>query len=750
VSPAGLLGTVPHGRPSLGGHAQNRTPGPHPPDLTPGSHTPDLTSGPHPPDRSSCKRRTQVTDVPSDPRDARRRHDELARTLRDARYRYYVLSDPPMTDAAFDALLRELEAIEAAHPQLVSPSSPTQQVGAPRDTAFPPVTHPQPMLSLDNAFSREELVAWAERIVRSLGAETTPRYVCERKIDGVAIDLVYRDGVLVTGATRGNGVIGEDVTAQILTVGDVPFRLDVADPPELLEVRGEVYYPLAAFEAMNAARIERGEAAFMNPRNAASGALRQKDPEITRQRPLALWCHGLGAVAGVTFERHSQALAWLRGAGLPTAPETRVVGDVDGVWDVVEEATAARHDVPYEIDGVVVKLDDLGHREQLGATSRAPRWAIAYKMAPVEQETVLRAIEVNVGRTGKATPYAVLEPVLVAGTTITYATLHNELQVQAKDVRVGDSVMVRRAGDVIPEVVGPVPSKRPSDAIPWAMPAECPFCGQPLVRPEGEAHHFCENVDCPNRLLESLGHLASRGALDIEGLGTQTVELLVGEGLLRDLADVFRLKDHRDELLALDKWGAKRVDNLLAGIEVARRQPLDRVLVALNIRHLGPTYAKLLVRALPSLQAIRDADPAALEAIDGIGPVIAHAVTSWFSTPRNAELVDDLVALGITTQAPVAAQDGQADAAPLDGWTVVVTGTLDGFTRDEAKAALEDRGAKVTGSVSGRTSLVVAGADPGSKLDKAEQLRVPVADERAFRHLLEHGELPEPGPNAAS
>jgi DNA ligase (NAD+) len=686
-----------------------------------------------------------VPDVPSDLREARRRHDELSRTLREARYRYYVLSSPPMTDAEFDARFRELEALEAAHPELVTSSSPTQQVGAPADTAFPPVAHPQPMLSLDNAFSREELLAWAERVVRSLGSEATPRFVCELKIDGVAIDLVYRGGVLATGATRGNGVVGEDVTAQILTVDDVPFRLAVDDPPALLEVRGEVYYPLEAFETMNAARIERGEAAFMNPRNAASGALRQKDPEVTRQRPLAVWCHGLGALEGIGFERHSDALAWLRDAGLPTPPQTRVVDDVDAVWEVVERATAARHDVPYEIDGVVVKVDDLAQREQLGFTSRAPRWAIAYKMPPVEQQTRLRAIEVNVGRTGKATPYAVLEPVLVAGTTITYATLHNEQQIHAKDVRVGDTVMVRRAGDVIPEVVGPVLAKRPPDALPWSMPADCPFCGQPLVRPEGEAHHLCENVDCPNRLLESLGHLAARGALDIEGLGSQTVELLVREGLVHDLADVFRLREHREELLALDKWGEKRVDNLLAGIDAGRRRPLDRVLVALNIRHLGPTYAKLLVRALPSLQAIRDASPEELEAIDGIGPVIAQAVHSWFTTPRNAELVDDLIALGITTEAAGTAASADVDPALLAGWTVVVTGALEGCTRDGAKAALEARGAKVTGSVSGRTSLVVAGADPGSKRDKAVELGVPVTDEAGFEHLLAHGELPAAG-----
>jgi DNA ligase (NAD+) len=694
--------------------------------------------------------------VPEDPAEARSRHDELTRLLRDARYRYYVLSDPPMSDAEFDERFRELQALEAAHPRLVTSASPTQQVGAPMDTAFPPAEHPQPMLSLDNAFSRAELDAWGDRVRRGLAAAVgaapdeehaepsdapTVRFTCELKIDGVAIDLVYRDGVLSRGATRGNGAVGEDVTAQIATLDEIPYRLDVDDPPALLEVRGEIYYPLAAFEAMNDARIERGEAAFMNPRNAASGALRQKDPEITRQRPLSLWCHGLGALEGIAFASHGQALDWLRAAGLPIDPETVVVDDIDDAWAFVERWTAARHDVSYEIDGVVIKVDDLEQRRQLGFTARAPRWAIAYKMPPVEQETTLLAIEVNVGRTGKATPYAVLEPVLVSGTTITYATLHNEIQVQAKDVRVGDRVMVRRAGDVIPEVVGPVLSARPADAEVWSMPEDCPFCGEPLVRPEGEAHHLCENVDCPNRLLESLSHLASRGALDIEGLGEQTVELLVAEGLVADLADVFRLQDRRDELLALEKWGEKRVDNLLAGIEAGRRQTLDRVLVALNIRHLGPTYAKALIRAMPSLQMLREATPEQLEAIDGIGPVIASAVHSWFATPRNAELIDELVDLGVTTTAdPV--EVGPVDDA-LEGWTVVVTGTLAGFTRDEAKEALESRGAKVTGSVSKKTSVVVAGVDPGSKRDKADGLGVPVVDEAGFLHLLDHGRLPD-------
>ncbi|MEX2625670.1 MAG: NAD-dependent DNA ligase LigA, partial [Ilumatobacteraceae bacterium] len=437
--------------------------------------------------------------VPTDFAAARRRHDEVARIVRDARYRYYVLSDPPLTDAEFDARFQELLALEDAHPSLVTSNSPTQQIGAPVDTAFPPFRHLQPMLSLDNAFSREDLDAWAQRIARGLPDDAEPAFVCELKFDGVAINLVYRHGVLATAATRGDGTVGEDVTAQIATIDAIPYRLDVDDAPAVLEVRGEVYYPLEAFEAMNAARIERGEEAFMNPRNAASGALRQKDPEITRQRPLSVWCHGFGVVEGIEFDRYAQALDWLRAAGLPIAPQTRVVGPgepvsvADEVWEFVEHWSGARHEVPYEIDGVVVKVDDLGQRDGLGFTARAPRWAIAYKMPPVEQETTLERIDINVGRTGKVTPYAVLDPVIVAGTRITFATLHNEIQIHAKDVRVGDRVMIRRAGDVIPEVVGPVLSKRKPDAQVWHMPATCPFCHQPLVRPEGEAHHIDEN-----------------------------------------------------------------------------------------------------------------------------------------------------------------------------------------------------------------------------------------------------------------
>ena len=677
--------------------------------------------------------------VPDDPAQARARHDELAQTVRDARYRYYVLSDPPMPDAEFDTLFRELEAIEDAYPTLVTPESPTQQVGAPVDVAFGEFTHIEPMLSLDNVFSREELDAWGQRVERGLGS--TPRYVCELKIDGVGISLVYRGGVLAVAATRGNGTVGEDVTPQALTIADIPYRLQADEVPDLIEVRGEIYYPLAAFEAMNAERIERGEAAFMNPRNAASGALRQKDPRVTASRPLSLWCHGFGALEGGDFTSHAQLLSWLADAGLPVAPETAVHEDMDDVWAFVEHWTAHRYDPTYEIDGVVVKVDDLDQRRELGFTARAPRWAIAYKMAPIEKETRLVRIEVNTGRTGKVTPYAVLEPVVVSGVQITNATLHNEIQVHAKDVREGDTVIVRRAGDVIPEVVGPVTSKRPDDAEVWHMPADCPFCGTRLVRPEGEAHHFCENVDCPNRVFESLTHLASRGALDIEGLGERTIQLLLDERIVTDLADVFALADHRDELLAFEGFGQKSVDNLLAAVEDAKHRPLDRLLVALNIRHLGPTYAKSLAQAFGSLEAIAEAAADDIEAVEGIGPIIADAVVSWFATPRNAELVDKMRTLGVDPEAvPTPAETPGGDQ--LAGMRFVLTGTLADYTRDEATAAIEARGGKVTGSVSSKTTAVVAGESPGSKRDKAEQLGVPILDDAAFAHLLASGELP--------
>jgi DNA ligase (NAD+) len=668
--------------------------------------------------------------------EARARHDELVRIVQDARYRYYVLSDLAMSDAEFDARFHELETLEELFPALRTSDSPTQQVGSLLDEAFPPFEHLEPMMSLDNVFSEDDLRAWAERVQRGLPAGSAIRWVCELKIDGTAINCVYRDGRLAVGATRGTGVVGETVTQQLLTLDDVPFRLSDPAPPHIVEIRGEVYYPVAAFNRMNDERIERGEAAFMNPRNAASGALRQKDPAKVKERPLAMWVHGVGRVEGRDFASYSSFLDWARAAGLPVPPQSQSAATIDEVWGLIARFTEQRHDFGFEVDGVVVKVDDMAQRATLGATAKAPRWAIAYKMPPIEQQTILRSIEINVGRTGKATPYAVLEPVAVSGVTITNATLHNEIQVHAKDVRVGDTVIVRRAGDVIPEVVGSVLALRPEGAKVWTMPPTCPACGQPLVRPGTEAHHFCENVDCPSRIKESLVHLASRGALDIEGLGEKTVVQFRELGFLDDLADVFRLADRRDDILALHGWKERSVDKLLDGIRAGSQRPLERLLVALNIRHVGPTVAKDLARHLRTLDGIIDAPFDALAAIDGIGPTIAAAVRAWFDTPRNLQLARDLTRLGVRTDTDLPEPAAVAEL-PLAGRTIVVTGSLERFTRDEAKEQLEARGAKFSGSVSAKTSALVAGSDAGSKLDKAREKGVPVLGEADLVRLLD-------------
>ena len=667
---------------------------------------------------------------------ARQRYDEVCRIVRDARYRYYVLSDLAMPDATFDELLRELESIEASHPALASEDSPLRQVGAPLDEAFPAVEHLEPMLSLDNAFSEDELRAWSDRVVRGLPEHSVIQWACELKIDGTAINCVYRRGVLVLGATRGDGVKGETVTQQLLTLQDLPYRLTDDQPPEVVEIRGEVYYPVEKFIRMNEERIERGESAFMNPRNAASGALRQKDPEVVRERPLAMWVHGLGHLEGRSFSTYSEYLQWARSAGLPVPEASTVVATIDEVWALINDFTARRHLFGFEVDGVVIKVDRMDQREVLGSTARAPRWAIAYKMPPIEAQTQLVGIEVNVGRTGKVTPFAVLEPVAVAGVTITNATLHNEIQVQAKDVRVGDTVIVRRAGDVIPEVVGSIKERRPAGTAEWQMPTACPACGQPLLRPEGEAHHFCENQECPRRIEASLVHLASRGALDIEGLGDKTVAEFRQQGWLEDLADVFRLPDRREDLLGLPKWKAKRVDNLIEGIQAGLQRPVERLLVALNINHVGPTVAKDLVRHLRTLEGIQAASAEEMAALTGIGPIIAAAVRAWFDSPRHAALVRDLVALGVRTDTDLA-EPAAVAVLPLAGMTVVVTGTLAAFSRDEVKEQLEALGAKVSGTVSAKTAVLIAGVDGGSKQDKAEAIGVPVVNEAALRRLLD-------------
>jgi DNA ligase (NAD+) len=667
----------------------------------------------------------------------RRRIDSLRSEIEQHRYRYYVLSDPSVTDAEFDALMRDLQELEVQHPELDHPDSPTHKVGAPPSAAFAEVAHRQRMLSLDNAFDRESLQAWFDRVAKGLEG-ATPGFTCELKIDGVAISLTYEQGRLTRAVTRGDGRVGEDVTPNVRTIETIPTVLDIDDPPVLLEVRGEIFYPVAEFEAMNERREEAGEARFANPRNAASGALRQKDPRITAQRPLRMLCHGMGAIDGFEVASHSDFLRRLAEAGLPTAEETRTFDESEEVWEFVQHWGEHRHDAAYEMDGVVVKVDDFAQQRRLGATSSAPRWAIAFKYPPEERETRLNGIEVNIGRTGRVTPFAVLEPVLVAGSTIGMATLHNQDQLRMKDVRVGDTVIVRKAGDVIPEVLGPVLSKRSPEveaAGPWEFPTDCPFCDSALQRLEGEAQHFCPNIDCPARIYGSVEHYASRGAMDIEGLGEKTTRLLIDTGLVKTVADLYRLTT--EQVLSLEGFGQLSTDNLLAAIEASKTQPFERLLVGLNIRHVGPTVARTITRHFGDLTSLRAASAQEIAAVGGVGPVIAEALRRWLDEPRNAELLDELVELGVRTDT----DDRRLDAT-LDGWTVVLTGGLEGFTRDEAKQAIEDRGGKVTSSVSKKTSLVVVGTDAGSKATKAEELGVPMVGEEAFVRLLETGILP--------
>lgn len=668
----------------------------------------------------------------------RARAAELRAEIERHRYLYYILDAPEISDAEFDGLMRQLQELEAAYPELDHPESPTKKVGAPPDPAFTTVAHRQRMLSLDNAFDTGELDAWFDRVEKGLDG-SRPSYACELKVDGVAISLSYVDGWLERAVTRGDGRTGEDITAGARTIAVIPEVLDLDAPPSLLEVRGEVFFPVAEFERMNAEREAAGHERFANPRNAASGALRQKDPRITARRPLSMVCHGMGATEGLAVQSHPEFLDLLADAGLPVAKETQTGLTRDGVHEFVRHWEAHRHDPDYEIDGVVVKVESFAQQRQLGATSTAPRWAIAYKYPPEERETYLHDIRVNIGRTGRANPYAVLEPVRVGGSTVTYASLHNEDQVRLKDVRPGDTVLVRKAGDVIPEVLGPVLAERPPEverAGPWQFPSHCPFCGSRIERLEGEAASYCTNLDCPNRLLEALDHFASRSGMDIDGFGYETAKLFLELGMVRQFADVYHLD--RDQLLELEGWGEKKTDNLLHAIEASKQQPLERLLVALGIPHVGDTVARVLARHFGDLGSLRAASEEEIAVIEGVGPVIAQAVRQFFDNPRTAEQVDRLVAAGVRTDTD------RPDVAPvLQGRTLVLTGSLAGFTRDEAKEAIEDRGGRVTSSVSKNTDAVVAGDNAGSKADRAVELGVPVIDEDGLVRLLETGELPE-------
>ena len=665
--------------------------------------------------------------------EAKLRVEELRAELEHHRYRYHVLDDPEVADAEYDELMRELRALEDRFPELQTPDSPTVTVGGAPAALFAPVSHRAPMLSLDNAFSFQELDAWAARVERVVGDEA--RYACELKIDGVACALTYERGRLVRAATRGDGRVGEDITANVRSVQGIPRTLAVDEPPAVIEVRGEIYFPVRAFEELNRRLLDGGGKAFANPRNAAAGSLRQKDPKVTASRPLRLWVHSVGIAEGLLFDSHLGFLDWAAKAGLPVAPTTEVRDSIEGVKTFLTDREQQRHSVDWEIDGVVIKVDQVDLQRELGSTGHAPRWAIAYKFPPEERTALLVNIDVHTGRTGKVTPFAVLDPVVVAGVTITYATLHNEQEVRRKDVRKGDTVIVRRAGDVIPEIVGPVLSKRKKGARRWSMPKTCPSCGTPLVRAQGEADHRCPNKrGCPSQGIEWLFHFAGRGAMDIEHLGYMTVMRLLEGGLIEDPADIYALD--AEKLSQLPGFKDKAISNVLDQVEASKDRPIWRLLVGLNVRHVGSHVAQVLARAFGSIDAIAAASEDEIDAVPEIGPEIAATVRAWFDDDDNLALIEKLRAAGVRTADE---RDGGDGPRPLEGLSIVLTGGLDSVGRDEAIEWAQAAGARVASSVSKKTSFVVAGENPGSKREKATSLGVDVIDEAEFLRRLGRG-----------
>ncbi|MGH8893251.1 MAG: NAD-dependent DNA ligase LigA [Actinomycetes bacterium] len=668
------------------------------------------------------------------------RHAELVERIDRARFDYFVRDSPTIADAEYDVLMRELQEIEGEQPELRTPDSPSQTVGGTFSTDFAAVDHLERMMSLDNAFSRQELTAWADRVERDAGGADV-HYLCEIKVDGVAINLLYEQGRLVRALTRGNGVTGEDVTLNVRTLDSVPAVLTGDDVPAQLEVRGEVFFPVEAFASLNARLVGAGKAPFANPRNAAAGSLRQKDPRITASRPLRMVVHGVGARQGFSAARQSAAYEALKALGLPVSDRYRVVDHLAGVTSYIEHYGEHRHDVEHEIDGVVVKVDEVPVQRRLGSTSRAPRWAIAFKYPPEEVTTKLLDIRVNVGRTGRVTPYGVMEPVFVSGSTVEMATLHNASEVKRKGVLIGDSVVLRKAGDVIPEIVGPVVDLRDGSQREFEMPTTCPECGT-VLRPEkeGDADIRCpNNRSCPAQLRERIFHLAGRGAFDIDVLGYEAAVSLLEAGVVTDEGDVFALDE--DKLLQADlfrrKDGALTANGskLLTALEAAKNRPLWRVLVGLSIRHVGPTAAQALARGFRDVDRIRTASPEALSGTDGVGPVIGQSVLDWFAVDWHAAIVARWRESGVR----MAEDIGDDGPRPLEGLSVVVTGSLEDFSRDQATEAIQTRGGRAAGSVSKKTDFVVVGDSPGSKADKAVQLGVPVLDEAGFRVLLDEG-----------
>ncbi|MFI5568133.1 NAD-dependent DNA ligase LigA [Streptomyces sp. NPDC051740] len=714
-------------------------------------------------------KQAETTSVPAG---AREKHAKLAEQIEEHRFRYYVNDAPVISDADFDRLLRELEALEEEHPELRTPDSPTQKVAGAYETEFTSVRHVSRMLSLDNTFNDDDLAAWAERIHKELG-EQKFHFLCELKVDGLAVNLTYERGRLVRAATRGDGRTGEDITPNVRTIAEIPDRLKGDKVPDLVEVRGEVYFPMEKFQGLNARLVEAGDKPFANPRNAAAGSLRQKDPRVTASRPLHMVVHGIGVLEGYKgMTRLSQGYDLLKSWGLPTSEHNRVVDDLAGVREFIAYYGENRHSVAHEIDGVVVKLDEISLQGRLGTTSRAPRWAIAYKYAPEEVNTRLVDIRVGVGRTGRVTPYAQVEPVHVAGSEVEFATLHNQDVVKAKGVLIGDTVVLRKAGDVIPEILGPVADLRDGSEREFVMPAECPECGTPLkAMKEGDVDLRCPNArTCPAQLRERLFYLAGRRALDIEHFGYVAAAALTrplepAEPPLRDEGDLFGLTveqllpikayvlDQDSGLPKRDpKTGEEKVATvfanqegeprknavaMLANIAAAKERPLARVLTGLSIRHVGPVAAEALAREFRSVDRIEQATEEELAGTEGVGPTIAASLKQWFAEDWHREIIRKWKAAGVRMEDEGAGED--EGPRPLEGLTVVVTGTLENFTRDGAKEALQSQGAKVTGSVSKKTSFVVVGDNPGTKYDKAMQLKVPVLDEDGFTVLLGQG-----------
>ena len=685
------------------------------------------------------------------------RIEALRREIEHNSYLYYALDAPAISDGAFDSLMHELRALEAKHPELIDPSSPTQRVGGYVGEQFAPIQHERRMYSLDDAMDAGELDEWLGRVEDFFGE--IPPLVCELKIDGSSVAFTFENGRLLKAATRGDGTTGEDITVNVRTVRDVPLRLrdealsTIRNTEEPIELRGECYMPKSSFESLNAAAEANGKSGFANPRNAAAGSLRQKDPQVTAHRDLSTFVYAVGDERKLALDTQWDLLQWLKRAGFHVNPDIELVHSAEEVHVFCERSLERRNALPYEIDGVVVKVNSFAQQEAMGYTARAPRWAIAFKFPPEEKTTLLRDITVQVGRTGKLTPVAELDPVRVAGSTVARATLHNEDEVRRKDVRVGDTIIVRKAGDVIPEILGPVLSLRPADAQPWEMPRVCPSCQSPVVREEGEVDYRCSSIDCPAQAAERLIHWASRGAMDIDGMGEEIIGRLIESGRVTDVADYYTLDVVELSMLDMGRvnkdgapirLGETVAKKLVAAIDESRTRPLARPLFGLGIRHVGKTMAEALAAAFPSIDALMAASEEELAAVEGVGPKIARCVYLFFRTPDNVAVIERLRKHGVSLEDDVLAAAEDALPQTLAGLTFVLTGSLtqSGMTRDEAGAALKARGAKVSGSVSKKTSYVVAGEAAGSKYDKAIALGVPVLDEDALLHILETGEVP--------